>query len=175
MDQPWADGPLWRMTLFCILGPVLGVTTLGIARGAVEDVRRRIADGVAATRGSLADDPVGLAEFAEAEVSLRAARAGLFEAVGRAWDHVERGEKIPKLLQAEVFLSMTYGCQVAVDVTSTCHRLGGGSAAYAGSSLLRRLRDIETARQHIMFGRSNRPMLAKTLAGEDTFAPPFIV
>ena len=175
MDQPWAEGPLWRMTLFSILGPVLGITTLGMARGAVDDVRRRIADGVAATRGSLADDPVGLAEFAEAEVALRAARAGLFDAVGRAWDHVERGEKIPKLVQAEVFLSMSYGCQVAVDVTSTCHRLGGGSAAYAGSSLLRRLRDIETARQHIMFGRSNRPMLAKTLAGEDTFAPPFIV
>ena len=175
MDQPWAEGPLWRMTLFSILGPVLGVTTLGMARGAIEDVRRRIADNVTATRGSLADDPVGLADFAEAEVSLRAARAGLFDAVARAWEHAERGEKIPKLVQAEVFLSMGYGCQVAVDVASTCHRLGGGSAAYAGSSLLRRLRDVETARQHIMFGRSNGPMLAKTLAGEDTFAPPFIV
>jgi alkylation response protein AidB-like acyl-CoA dehydrogenase len=175
MDAPWAEGPLWRMTLFSILGPVLGITTLGMARGAIEDVRKRIADNVTATRGSLADDPVGLAEFAEAEVSLRSARAGLFDAVARAWEHAERGEKIPKPVQAEVFLSMAYGCQVAVDVTSTCHRLGGGSAAYAGSSLLRRLRDIETARQHIMFGRSNRPMLAKTLAGEDTFAPPFIV
>ena len=35
--------------------------------------------------------------------------------------------------------------------------------------------DEQTARQHIMFGRGGRPMLAKTLAGEDTFAPPFIV
>lgn len=175
LDKPWADGPLWRMTLFSILGPVLGITTLGMARGAIEDVRRRISDNVAATRGSLADDPVGLAEFAQAEVALRAVRAGLFDAVARAWEHAEREGKVPKPLQAEVFLSMTYGCQVAVEVASTCHNLAGGSAAYAESSLLRRLRDIETARQHIMFGRSNRPMLAKTLAGEDTFAPPFIV
>jgi alkylation response protein AidB-like acyl-CoA dehydrogenase len=175
LDQPWPEGPLWRMTLFSILGPVLGITTLGMARGAIDDVRRRIADNVGATRGSLADDPVGLAEFAQAEVALRAVRAGLFDAVARAWDHAERDGKIPKVLQAEVFLSMSYGCQVAVDVVSTCHNLAGGSAAYADSSLLRRLRDVETARQHIMFGRSNRPMLAKTLAGEDTFAPPFIV
>jgi hypothetical protein len=82
---------------------------------------------------------------------------------------------VSKVLQAQVMLAVGYGCQVAVDVTSTAHRLGGGSAAYAGSSLLRRLRDVQTARQHIMFGRGNRPMLAKTLAGEDTFAPPFIV
>jgi alkylation response protein AidB-like acyl-CoA dehydrogenase len=82
---------------------------------------------------------------------------------------------VPKVLQAQVMLAMNYGCQVAVDVTSTAHRLGGGSAAYADSSLLRRLRDVQTARQHIMFGRSHRPMFAKTLAGEDTFAPPFIV
>jgi alkylation response protein AidB-like acyl-CoA dehydrogenase len=70
---------------------------------------------------------------------------------------------------------MNYGCQVAFDVTATAHRLGGGSAAYADSSLLRRLRDVQTARQHIMFGRSHRPVFVRTLAGEDTFAPPFIV
>ena len=72
-------------------------------------------------------------------------------------------------------MAVNYGCQVAVDVASTCHRLGGGGAAYAGSSLLRRLRDVQTARQHIMFGQSHRPMLAKALTGEDLFAPPFIV
>ena len=59
-------------------------------------------------------------------------------------------------------MSMNYGCQVAFDVTATAHRLGGGSAAYADSSLLRRLRDVQTARQHIMFGRGAPPD-----AGED--------
>ncbi len=175
IDQSWADGPLWRLPLFCILAPVLGVTPLGMARGALDEIARRIADNVGALRGSLADDPVGLADFAEAEAMLRAARAGLVDACGRAWDHAERGERVPKVVQAQVMLAMSYGCQVAVDVTSTAHRLGGGSAAYADSSLLRRLRDVQTARQHIMFGRSHRPLFAKALAGEDTFAPPFIV
>ena len=175
VDQPWADGPLWRLPLFCILGPALGITPLGMARGALDEVAKRIEGNVGGMRGGLADDPVSLADFAEADAALRAARAGLMDAAGRAWDHAERGEKVPKPVQAEVMMSMNYGCQVAFDVTATAHRLGGGSAAYADSSLLRRLRDVQTARQHIMFGRGGRPMLAKTLAGEDTFAPPFIV
>jgi alkylation response protein AidB-like acyl-CoA dehydrogenase len=175
VDPSWAEGPLWRLPLFCILAPCLGVTPLGMARGALDEVSTRIEGNVAGTRGALADDPVGLADFAEADAALRAARAGLVDAVSRAWDHAERGEKVPKVVQAHVMMSMNYGCQVAVDVTSTAHRLGGGSAAYADSSLLRRLRDVQTARQHIMFGRGGRPMMAKTLAGEDTFMPPFIV
>ena len=175
MDRPWADGPLWRMPLFCILGPALGITPLGMARGALDEVSRRIEDKVTGTRGALADDPVGLADFAEADAALRAARAGLMDAVHRAWDHAERDGKVPKPVQAQVMMSMNYGCQVAFDVTAEAHRLGGGSAAYAESALLRRLRDVQTARQHIMFGRGGRPIMAKALAGEDVFAPPFIV
>lgn len=175
LDLAWAEGPLWRMPLFGILGPVLGCTPLGMARGALDEVTRIISEQVSATRGSLADDPVGLADFARADAALRAARAGLFDACGRAWDHAERGEKVPKVVQAQVLMALNYGCEVAVEVTSTAHRLGGGAASYAGSSLGRRLRDVQTARQHIMFGFGHRPIFAKTLAGEDTFAPPFII
>jgi indole-3-acetate monooxygenase len=175
VDQSWADGPLWRLPLFCILAPVLGVTPLGMARGALDEVKAAIECKAVGMRGALTDDPVGLADFAEADASLRAARAGLMDACGQAWEVAERGERVSKPLQAQVMMAMNYGCQVAVDVTSTAHRLGGGAAAYAGSSLLRRLRDVQTARQHIMFGQSHRPLFAKAMAGEDIFAPPFIV
>ena len=146
-----------------------------MARGALDEVAAAIEGRVGGTRGSIADDPVGLADFAEADAALRGARAGLWDACHRAWDHAERGERVPKALQAQVMMAMNYGCQVAVEVTSTAHRLAGGRAAYADSTLLRRLRDVQTARQHIMFGQSHRHLFAKTLAGEDTFAPPFIV
>ena len=175
VEPPWAEGPLWRLPLFCLLAPGLGIAPLGIARGALDEIAAAIEGKLGGTRGSLADDPVGLADFARADTALRGARAGLLDACNRAWDCAERGERVPKALQAQVMLAMNYGCEVAVDVTSMAHRLGGGRAAYADSSLLRRLRDVQTARQHIMFGQSHRPMFAKTLAGEDTFAPPFIV
>ena len=157
VDPPWAEGPLWRLPLFCLLAPGLGIAPLGIARGALDEIAAAIEGKVGGTRGSLADDPVGLADFAEADTALRGARAGLLDACNRAWDCAERGERVPKVLQAQVMLAMNYGCQVAVDVTSMAHRLGGGRAAYADSSLLRRLRDVQTARQHIMFGQSQPP------------------
>ena len=175
VDSSWADGPLWRLPLFVVLAPALGITPLGMARGAVDDVHRLIADGVGSIRGAIAEDPIALADFAMADTRLRAARAALTDACGRAWDVAVRGDRVPKALQAQVMLAVSNGCEVAVEVTNTCHRLGGGAASYAGSSLLRRLRDVETARQHIMFGFGHRPVLAKALTGQDVFAPPFIV
>jgi alkylation response protein AidB-like acyl-CoA dehydrogenase len=175
LDSSWADGPLWRLPLFTVLAPGLGIVPLGIARGAVDDVQRLISDGTGSTRGAIADDPIALADFAMADTRLRAARAALTDACGRAWDVAAQGDRISKVQQAQIVLAVNHGCEVAVEVTSTCHRLGGGAASYAGSPLLRRLRDVETARQHIMFGFGHRPMLAKALAGQDIFAPPFIV
>jgi len=175
IDPSWADGPLWRMPLFCVLGPALGITALGMARGSVAEVAERVAGGTNQLRGSLADDAVALADFARAEAALRAAKAGMVDATARAWEHAERGERAPKVLQAEVAASTSYGIEVAVEVASTMHRLGGGSAAYAGSTLLRRLRDVEAARQHILFSHAHRSTFAKALAGEDTFYPPFLI
>jgi alkylation response protein AidB-like acyl-CoA dehydrogenase len=175
VDQSWADGPLWRLPLFCVLGPALGMTPVGMARGAVDEVQRLIADGTGSTRGAIADDPIALADYAMADTRLRAARAAITDSCARAWEVAERGERVSKAMQAQVMLAVSNGCEVAVDVTNTCHRLGGGSAAYAGSTLLRRLRDAQTARQHIMFGFGARPVLAKALSGQDVFAPPFIV
>ena len=175
MDHSWADGPAWRLPLFCVLAPGLGVAPLGIARGAVDEVQRLIAAGTVSMRGAIAEDPIAMADFAMADTRLRAARAALTDACGRAWDVATRGDRLSKAMQAQIVLAVNSGCEVAVEVTSTCHRLGGGAAAYAGSSLLRRLRDAETARQHVMFGFGHRPMLGKALAGQDVFAPPFIV
>jgi hypothetical protein len=63
---------------------------------------------------------------------------------------------------------------VAVEVCGTVHRLGGGAAAYRTSPLLRALRDVETARQHMMFSHGRRPHLARTLAGTNEPHPPFV-
>ena len=85
-DSAWADGPLWRMPLFTVLGSVLVAAPLGIARGAVDEVFDLINKGtVGAMRGQLVDDPVGLAELAAADAGVRAAHAGLVAAVDDVW------------------------------------------------------------------------------------------
>jgi indole-3-acetate monooxygenase len=172
-DRPWPEGTLWRLPLFSVLIPPLTAVNLGIARGALDHVSEAVRNGRPAMRGQLADDPISMGEFAIADCRLRAARAALIEAVHDAHGTAERGDPVDRRLQARVLLASLHACDVAVDVTSTAHRLGGG-AAYAASPLLRALRDVETARQHMVFSHQHRAELGKALAGLEVVYPPFL-
>jgi alkylation response protein AidB-like acyl-CoA dehydrogenase len=175
LDEAWADSPLFRLPPLSALAPLLGITLLGMARGALDEVFRLVTGGVAGVRGKLADDPIGLAELAMADTALRNARAGLFEAVDAIWDEAASGDRVSQAAQARLFLALGHGADVAVETASTAHRLGGGAAAYSSSPLQRYLRDVVTARQHIMFGHGHRGTLAQAIAGLPVFAPPIII
>jgi alkylation response protein AidB-like acyl-CoA dehydrogenase len=174
-DRPWAEGPLWRLPLFAALAPPLAAVSLGVARGALDEINRQALARRAQMRGSLLDDPVGMSDLAAADALLRGARAGLLEAIDECWTRAEDGRPIDRALQARAFLAAQHCTDAAVEVCATAHRLGGGSAAYRSSPLLRALRDVETARQHAMFNRGLRPHLARTIAGTDEPHPPFVI
>jgi len=174
-DRPWPDGPLWRLPLFAALAPPLAAVSLGVARGALDEINRQALARRTQMRGSLLDDPVGMGDLAAADTVLRGARAGLLDAIDECWARAEDGRLIDRALQARGFLAAQHCTDVAVDVCATAHRLGGGAAAYRSSPLLRALRDVETARQHAMFNRGLRPHLARTMAGTDEAHPPFVI
>jgi alkylation response protein AidB-like acyl-CoA dehydrogenase len=174
-DRPWPEGPLWRLPLFVVLAPPLAAVSLGIARGALDEVNRQAVSRRAQMRGSLLDDPVGMADLAGADVQLRGSRAGLLAIADECWARAEAGKPVDRALQARAFLAAQHCTDVAVEVCATAHRLGGGAAAYLTRPLLRALRDVETARQHTMFSRGLRSHLARTLAGTDEAHPPFVV
>jgi alkylation response protein AidB-like acyl-CoA dehydrogenase len=174
-DRPWPDGDLWRLPIHAILFPVLAAVLLGIARGAVDEVARQTREGRDARRGQLADAPISLAELALADARLRAARAGLHDAVHRAHACAERGGPVGRQLQAHVFLAGLQACDTSVEVTSAAHHLGGGRAAYRGSCLLRALADVQTARQHLLFSHHHLAVLGKLVAGLDVGYPPYIM
>jgi alkylation response protein AidB-like acyl-CoA dehydrogenase len=174
-DQPWPIGTLWRLPLHTVLFPVLTAVPLGIARGALDEIAAHIREGRVARRGQIADDPVAVAEFADADSRLRAARALLRESVAEAHAMAERGDAVDRALRARVALACLYVCDTAVAVTSVAHNLGGGDAAYVDSPLPRALRDVETARQHLLYAHKHRVELGKALAGLDVVYPPFLV
>jgi alkylation response protein AidB-like acyl-CoA dehydrogenase len=174
-DRPWAEGTLWRLPMYTVLVPLLAAVPLGIARGALDEIGRQARDGRAARRGQLVDDPTALADLAMAESRLRAARAGLLEAVVEAWDVAAGGGWAPRPLQARIALASLHACDVGVDTTSVAHQLGGGAAAYTGNRLLRALVDIHAARQHLLFAPTHRPVLGRALVGLDVSYPPFVV
>jgi alkylation response protein AidB-like acyl-CoA dehydrogenase len=174
-DRPWPEGPLWRLPLLVVLAPSLAAVSLGVARGALDEVNRQAISRRAQMRGSLLDDHLGMGDLGAADALLRGVRAGLLEVLDICWGLARAGEPIDRALQARAFLAAQHCSDVAVEVCATAHRLGGGAAAYRTSPLLRALRDVETARQHAMFNRGLRPHLARTLAGTDEAHPPFVV
>ena len=175
-DRAWADGPLWRMPMFSVFGPVLVAAPLGIARGAVDEVFDMIrkADGKA-MRGNLIDDPVGMAELVAADASLRASYAGIMSALDEVWAIAVSGQQTSRSVQARVLLAVHHAIDTSVDTVSTAHRLCGGGAAYSGHRLLTALHDVHTARQHFLFAHQHRASLARIAAGTDETFPPFIV
>jgi alkylation response protein AidB-like acyl-CoA dehydrogenase len=136
---------------------------------------RQAGEGRVARRGQVTDDPLSLADLGRADTRLRAARAGLREAVAEVHDRAERGEPIGKRLQARTALASLELCDVSVEVASVAHQIGGGAAASAGSRLLRALNDAQAARQHLLFAPRHRVELTRALLGEDVVYPPFIL
>jgi indole-3-acetate monooxygenase len=174
-DRPWPDGALWRVPIYTVLIPVLAAVPLGIARGAVDDVMAIARDGRTARRGQLRDDPIGMAELAVADTDLRSIRAALGDALAEAHDLAERDEIVDRRLQARILLAGMHAADVAVEVTSIAHALGGAGAVYAGNRLLRALLDVQTARQHLLFSHQHRAAIGAALAGLDVSYPPFLV
>ena len=136
-DRPWADGPLWRLPLFVALAPTAGGVSLGIARGALDEINRQ-----AVSAGRRCGAPCSTIPSAWATSAPRTpccAEPGLDcsqrrRVLGR---EPKPADPIDRTLQARAFLAAQHCADVAVDVCATAHRLGGGAAAYRTSPLLR--------------------------------------
>jgi alkylation response protein AidB-like acyl-CoA dehydrogenase len=174
-DRPWPDGQLWRLPLFVVLGPCLAAVSLGIARAALDELTHQALAHRQQMRGQLFDDPIAMADLATADTRLRAARAGLLDALDACWTRAGAGDPVERDQQARTMLATQHSTDVAVDVAGTAHRLGGGAAAYRRSPLLRAVRDLETIRQHVIFSHGLRPHLARALVGTGDPYPPFVI
>ncbi len=104
---------MWRLPLHTVLFPVLTAVPLGIARGALDEIATHIREGRVARRGQIADDPVAVAEFADADSRLRAAWALLRESVTEAHVLAERGGAVDGPLRARIALACLHACDTA--------------------------------------------------------------
>ena len=174
-DRPWPAGTMWRLPIYSILLPTLAAVPLGIARGALDEIARQVREGRTARRGQLADDPIGMAEYAvrTQDCERRAPRST--KPSTKPASVPAAAELIDRVLQARILVACLHACDTAVAATSVAHQLGGGAAAYTGSPLLRALDDVQAARQHLLFSHKHLPELAKPLTGLDAGYPPFIL
>jgi alkylation response protein AidB-like acyl-CoA dehydrogenase len=170
-DPPLQPGPLYAFPLFGLLALAIAAVSLGIARGALDDLIA-LAGGKVPTGGkrTLAERGTVQAEVARAEAAVRAASALLDEAIGAAWERAVAGAGVDVEQRAALRLAATHATEVSTRATDTAYTLAGGSALYDSSPLQRRVRDAHAATQHMLVAPATWELTGRVLLGMPTDA-----
>jgi alkylation response protein AidB-like acyl-CoA dehydrogenase len=164
--KPWCDGPLYRFPLFGLLAIGCGAVALGIARGAIDDIRELAgAKTPTLSRRTLAERAQVQADVAKAEAQVASARAYLIEEIGKSWDAAARGDAIPLERRSALRLASTHAVDASVRAVDSCYTLGGGTSVYRASSLQRRFRDVHVITQHMMVAAPTYELAGRILLG----------
>lgn len=145
------DRPIGRMPTAATMSAGHGALSLGIARGALEDVleigRTKVSvDPVPAMRDRAGNQRA----VAETIASIDSARSLLHEVVAATWARAEAGDEMTPDVLAELWLASVSASHTARAAVNTMHALGGTTALYTDCALERRQRDIHAAMNHIV-------------------------
>jgi alkylation response protein AidB-like acyl-CoA dehydrogenase len=166
-DGPLLDRPLYRFPIFGFFALSIGAAALGNARGAIDELVALAARkaSLGSTR-TLAERTPIQASVAEAEASLRAARAAYYEAIDAAWQAAQEDQPVSLELRNGLRLAATHAVRSSADVARSMYDLGGGAAIYDDSPLQRRFRDAHTATAHFQVNAASRELLGKLVLGQ---------
>jgi alkylation response protein AidB-like acyl-CoA dehydrogenase len=167
--QLYSDGPLYRFPLFGLLAIGCGAVALGIARGAIEDVRELAgAKTPTLSRRTLAERGQVQSDVAKAHAGVASARAWLIDEIEQCWELASRGDALKTERRAALRLVAVHAVDAAVKATDICYTLAGGTSVYRASPLQRRFRDIHVVTQHMMVAASTYELAGRVLLGLPT-------
>ena len=166
-DGPVLDRPLYRFPIFGFFALSIAAPALGNARGAIDELVALAAGkvGLGSSR-TLAERTPIQASVAEAEASLRAARAVYYEAIDAAWQAAQDDQPVSVDLRNGLRLAATHAVRSSADVVRSMYDLGGGTAIYDDSPLQRRFRDAHTATAHFQVNAASRELPGKLVLGQ---------
>jgi alkylation response protein AidB-like acyl-CoA dehydrogenase len=147
---PCETGPLFNQRAWYVtLWTPSAANALGIARGAIDSLAE-----IAATEAStmsahlLRDRPMVQARIGEAEAIVNAARAYVFDAVGRLWDTLRAGSVPTDREIAQARLALVHAMHSSVRAVDKVFHAAGTNAIYTRLPLERAFRDVHVAVQH---------------------------
>jgi alkylation response protein AidB-like acyl-CoA dehydrogenase len=172
LDSPTSATPLYRFPIFSFFALSISAAALGIARGAIDDLKELAVGKVAlGSSRTLAQRPATWASVAAAEASLRAARAFYYQAIDEGWAAAQSTpEPVSVELRVGLRLAATHAVRTAADVARRMYELGGGSAIYETSPLQRRFRDAHTATAHFQVNPATWELTGRLLLDQPTDA-----
>ena len=145
--------PMFRYPALSFAAQVLAVVNLGIARAAIEELRR-LAGGHKAVTGapSLGDRPATQASLAQHEAQLQAARVWFYAAIDDAWASLTRGDPLSPAQTSALRLSAAHAARTGAEVTRGIQMLSGMAGIYNSSPIARCVRDANAVTQHAFLG-----------------------
>ena len=157
LEQPGQayQGPLYRLTIWPSVA-LLAPPALGVARAAIDDLlelaRAKTPSYMGAT---LRARQVVQRQVAEAEATLGAGRAYLYETFQENWDAAVQGAEITLERKLTMQLATTHANLAAAKVVDLVHAAAGTSAIRNEYRFQRYFRDAHTMTQHA-FSSANR-------------------
>lgn len=147
------DAPILRYPSLSFATQVLSVVSLGIARGAIEELKG-LATGRISITGAprTADRPQVQMDIARAEAQLRAARAFFYEAIDNVWEVLLRGDKPTPDQISMLRLSSTYAARTGAEVTRGVQMLAGMTGIQKNCALSTQVQDSLVVTQHAFMG-----------------------
>ena len=159
------------MSLFAL---ALAAVPLGLARAAIDEFLRIAGSKVpVGSQALLRDKPLVQFDLARAEAMVRAARAGLLEAVRGQWNEALGGEAPTLARRAALRLGTTYAAETSLHAIEIVYNAAGGSAIQESGLLDRCFRDARVAVQHIGLSTNVYELAGKVLLGLDPGSPRF--
>jgi alkylation response protein AidB-like acyl-CoA dehydrogenase len=148
--KPYETGPLYHPRAWYVhVWTPSAANALGIARGAIDSLAEIAATEATTMSASLLRDrPMVQARIAEAEAIVNAARAFVFDAVGRLWRTLCAGETPSDRDIAQGRLALVHAMHESVHAVDKVFHAAGTNAIYTRLPLERAFRDVHVAVQH---------------------------
>ena len=164
------DAPFFRYPSLSFAAQVLSVTTLGIAREAI-DMVLEMACGQKSITGapSIGDRQYAQIEIAKAEAKVRSSRAFFYDATEEAWQAIlQNGEPSPQQVSM-LRLSTTNLTRECAEAVRIAYHLAGMASTYYDNHLSRCFRDVNMATQHAFMGEVTYQNAGSMLFGQKPF------
>jgi indole-3-acetate monooxygenase len=171
--QPiWKQGPFASVPLTVQLGGTLSAVAIGAAQHAIDTLMELAVVKVpAATRASLRERPLAQMQLAQAEGSLRAARAYLYQTYDQAWRGGETGAVFDAPARAGARLASVTAVKLAVQAVDLVHDAAGATAIQTTCDIERCWRDVHAMTQHVILSTGRYEVIGRVLFGLDPGSP----
>jgi indole-3-acetate monooxygenase len=169
MDPIRETGPLYAFPIFSLLAFGIAAVALGIARGAIDELREIAREKVpSGSRRVLAERAATQSEIARAEALVEGSRDHLLARIDAAWRGVLAGRTIDVMERARLRLAATHAVRSAASAVDHMYEAAGGGAVYESGPLARRFRDVHVATQHVMVAPATYELTGRILLGLET-------